>query len=1032
MKEKEFEAHIEAELTSTAGGLTKGADTYDCATALYKDTLLHFVQDTQPKKWEKYKRLVPLNTEETFIRTFNERCSKEGLLHVLRNGFDAAGARFRVCYFRPESNLNEEHEQRYRVNKVEVYRQWRYSETCTNSVDMVLVLNGIPVFALELKNQLTGQSIVNARRQWKDDRDPKERCFGFNFRILGYFCVDLYEACMTTKLEGKHTYFLPFNQGSAGAGKDGGAGNPAGSENDFATSYIWREVFCRDSLMDILERFMNVEKREEKVCGKDGKEVTVEKKMLIFPRYHQLDVVRKLVAHVKEHGSGHNYLIQHSAGSGKSNSIAWVAHRLSTLFDAQNHPIFSSVIVVTDRTVLNAQLSNTISGHDHTRGVIAAIDDEKNSQDLKDAINAGVRIIITTLQKFPVIYREVIHRVGNRYGIIIDEAHSSQGGSAAAKMKAALADTRAALEQYAEEEELDAEANDAENKLVREILSQGRHDNLSFFAFTATPKDTTLQQFCEQGPDGKWHPFHVYSMRQAIEEGFILDVLKNYTTYKTCYKLVRSVEEDEEMASSKAARLIRQYAMLHPENIRQKSEIIVETFRETTRRQIGGRGKMMVVASSRLAAVLYYRAVKEYAAEQGYTDVKPMVAFSGTVELEDGEELTESKLNVRADGTHISENQTKEEFHNNFNILIVAEKYQTGFDEKLLHTMIVDKKLRSVKCVQTLSRLNRTTYGKEDTYVLDFMNEQDEIKEAFQPFYQETMLEGDLSLDLIYQTKRDLRGFNVYHDDDVEKVATEYTRHGEQQEAACAAAITNLLIPVIDDYNEKLSDDEQYEFRRKLRALCKWYAHIGQIMRLNDLSLHKEYVFARYLIKVLPTKPGELVDVEGKIEMEYYKLEETGRGSIRLDDQKGVLVPGTDTSKGGAIDKKESLDELLKRINEAMDGNFTEADKVAARTIIAALREDTKLAASARTSDRKVFTDTIFKKSFDDTTMDCYAKSMEGFENLMKDDHKRNLLCQALAQELYRQFRSEYPKGDDKFLLAADGGESQYFINSVS
>ena len=1019
MKEKQFEAHIEASLTSPAGGLTKGADTYDCSSCLYRDTLLSFVQETQPKAWKKFARLTSRNPEEAFIKTFNERCTKDGLLHVLRHGFSAPGTRFRVCYFRPESELNEEHERLYRANKVEVYRQWYYSEKCKNSVDMVLVLNGIPVFALELKNQLTGQNIDDARKQWKNDRDPNERCFGFNFRILAYFCVDLYEACMATKLAGRHTYFLPFNQGSAGAGRNGGAGNPAGPVGDFATAYIWREVFRRDSLMDILHRFMNLETKEEKVRRRNGKEDKVVKKTLIFPRYHQLDVVRKLVAHVKAHGSGHNYLIQHSAGSGKSNSIAWVAHRLSTLFDAANQPIFSSVIVVTDRTVLDAQLRNTIAGHDHTPGVIAAIDDEKNSQDLKDAINGGARIIITTLQKFPVIYREVIHYEGRRYGIIIDEAHSSQGGSAAAKMKAALADTRAALEQYAEEEELDAEANDAENKLVQEILSQGRHDNLSFFAFTATPKDTTLQQFCEQGADGKWHPFHVYSMRQAIEEGFILDVLQNYTTYKTCCKLIRTAQENEEMASSKAARLIRQYTTLHPENIRQKAEIIAETFLETTRHKIGGKGKMMMVASSRLAAVLYFRAVKAYADEQGYAGVKPMVAFSGKVEIDD-EELTESRLNVRADGTHISEAQTKEEFHNNFNILIVAEKYQTGFDEKLLHTMIVDKKLRSVKCVQTLSRLNRTIYGKEDTYVLDFMNEQDEIREAFQPFYQETLLEGDLSYDLIYQTMRDLREFGVYHDDDVEKVAEEYKRHREQEEAQCAAAITNLLKPVIGNYG-KLGEDAQYEFRRKLRALCKWYAHIGQITRLNDLELHKEYVFARYLIKVLPTRPGELVDIEGKIELEYYKLEETGNGSIQLAGEDGVLEPGTTTAGGGGnADKKEPLDELLERINEAMGGNFTEANKVAARTIMAMLRENTSLAASARSSNMKVFMDTIFKGIFEHAAMECYVKSMEGFEDLMQDDHKRNKLREQLAQELYRQFRSEYPEPDDSPLMAAE------------
>lgn len=1016
MKEKQFEAHIEEVFTSSVGGLTKGADTYDCATALYKKTLLSFVQETQPKAWKKYKALAGSDAEDKFIRTFNERCRKEGLLHVLRKGFDAPGGSFRVCYFRPENNLNAEHEKLYLANKVEVYRQWFYSETCHKSVDMVLVLNGIPVFALELKNQQTGQNVDDAKRQWREDRDPKERCFGFNYRILGYFCIDLLEAYMATRLAGESTYFLPFNQGSAGAGKNGGKGNPKAADGDFATSHIWREVFRRDSLMDILHRFMNLESKEEKVKDKSGKESTVVKKTLIFPRYHQLDVVRKLVAHVRAHGSGHNYLIQHSAGSGKSNSIAWVAHRLSTLFGADDKPMFNSVIVVTDRTVLDSQLRDTIAGHDHTTGVIVAIDDKKNSQDLKDAINGGARIITTTLQKFPVIYREVVHAAGRRYGIIIDEAHSSQGGSAAAKMKAALADTAAALKEYAEYEELEAEANDVNNKLIQEIVSQGKHGNLSFFAFTATPKDTTLQQFCEKGADGKWQPFHIYSMRQAIEEGFILDVLQNYTTYKTCCKLIRTAEENEEVPASKAARLIRQYTMLHPENIRQKAEVIVETFLETTRHKIGGKGKMMVVAASRMAAVLYFRAVKEYAASQGYTVVKPMVAFSGSIELGD-EELTESKLNVRADGTPISETQTKSEFHHNFNILIVAEKYQTGFDEPLLHTMIVDKKLRSVKCVQTLSRLNRTAYGKEDTYVLDFMNEQEEVKEAFQPFYQETKLEGDLSYDLIYQKKRDLRQFGIYHDSDVEKVAEAYNKY--TNEVQCVASIMACMHSVLQDYSQ-LSEDAQYEFRRGLRSFAKWYAHIGQIVRLYDLSLHKEYVFARFLIPILPKTPTLRVDIEGKIRMVYYKLQETGSGSIPLAQTDGVLEVPTDTAGGGgADDKKETLDDLLQRINDAMDGNFTEANKVAARTILSMLQANASLAASARNSNKKVFVDTIFRGSFEKATRDCYKKSMEGFEDLMRDDDKRGKLCEQIANILYLSFRSAYEE-DEPVLHAAE------------
>lgn len=1008
MKEKQFEEHIEAALLSPEGGYTKGEDSYDEKNALYTGTLLSFIEETQTKEWRKFARCVSHDPEGHFLRIFNERCAKEGLLSVLRQGIRSNGVTLKVCYFKPESGLNAEHREKYAANRVEVYRQWRYSATCGNSVDMVLAVNGIPIIAFELKNQLTGQSVENAKRQWRQDRDPKETCFRFNYRILAYFCIDLFEVYMSTRLAGEKTYFLPFNQGSEGAGQNGGKGNPPAAEGEFAVSYMWKEVFQRDSMLDILHRFINLE-------GVDGKRGDINKGRLIFPRYHQLDVVRKLVNHVREHGSGHHYLIQHSAGSGKSNSIAWVAHRLASLHDREDKPIFSSIIVVTDRMVLDAQLRSTIQGHDHTLGTIVAIDDSMTSRHLKDAINDGKRIIITTLQKFPVIYQEVEHVAGRKFGVIIDEAHSSQGGSAAASMKSALADTQAALEKYAKEEEIAAEELDAENRLVREMMTHGRHENLSFFAFTATPKDTTLEQFCTKGEDGRYHPFHIYSMRQAIEEGFILDVLKNYTTYSTCYKLVRHAAENEELPSSKASRLIRRYAMLHPENIRQKAEIIVETFRDVTRHKIKGNGKMMVVSSSRLAAVLLFRAIKKYAQEEGYADVKPMVAFSGTV-MDGDEELSESKLNVRPDGSHISEAQTKEEFHRHFNILIVAEKYQTGFDEPLLHTMIVDKKLRNVKCVQTLSRLNRTAAGKEDTFVLDFVNTQEDIKTEFQPFYQETLLEGELNIDLLYQTVQEIEKFHVYDEGDVRKVVSAYMQHGD--EVANTAMLIGLLTPIIRTYQD-LQEDDQYTFRRKLRCLVRWYAHIAQIIRLNDESLHGEYIFARYLIKLLPQAPGEIVDIEDKIRMEYYKLKETAQGSIQLDKKDGVLTPGEETGAAGPPDKKDPLDELLARINKKVEADFTEND-IVLRPITQKLMKDKKLAASARTSDPNVFRE-IFRDGFRKVVMECYAESMERFDSLMMNDEKRERICSELSGELYRMYRSTYSEMEESVLEAAEG-----------
>ena len=731
---------------------------YDPQLGVYKDTLLGFIQRTQPKEWKRFLLQNKVDPERKLCLAFNNACDMDGLISVLRHGFKHRGIPFKVCYFKPESGLNQTAEALYKKNEITCNRQWFYSNDTHNSVDMVLAVNGIPVFALELKNQYTGQNVDNAKRQWMYDRDPREICFQFNKRILGYFCIDQLEVWMTTRLEGKNTYFLPFNQGSNGAGNDGGKGNPANPDG-YPTSYFWEYVFQKDSMMDIIQKFIHLQVKEEKKQMSGGSEQVTKKKRLIFPRYHQLDVVRKLIADVKKEGAGRNYLIQHSAGSGKSNSIAWTAYRLASLHDSNDESIFSSVVVVTDRTVLDEQLQETISGFDHTIGAVETIDDKKNSKDLRDAINNGARIIVTTLQKFPVIYQEVDKVAGRNFAIIVDEAHSSQTGSSAMKLKAALADTEAALREYAEIEGKAEDEIDRNDKLVQEMLTHGKHPNLSFFAFTATPKPATLEMFGSQWTDGSFHPFHIYSMRQAIEEGFILDVLQNYMTYSTCFKIAKDTPENPELPESRATKIIKKYEKLHPYNISQKSQIIVETFRETTKQKIGGKGKMMVVTDSRLAAVRYFHEIKRYIREQHYVDMDILAAFSGTVQDGD-EEYTESGLNVRKDGSHISESQTKEEFHDNFNVLVVAEKYQTGFDEPLLHTMIVDKKLKNVKAVQTLSRLNRTCPGKVDTFVLDFANKKEDILEAFQPFYQETSLEQEVNVDLIYQTEKDLVDIN--------------------------------------------------------------------------------------------------------------------------------------------------------------------------------------------------------------------------------------------------------------------------------
>ncbi len=998
--EKRFESDITAFWYSPEGGYTRNEDVYDAELGLFPATLIRFVQRTQPKAWARFEKANAQNTERKFCVAFSNAVDMDGLVSVLRHGFKHRGVTFRVCYFKPESSLNQTAAEQYAANEITCNRQWFYSSTVHNSVDVVLAVNGIPVFAFELKNPYTGQTVDNAVRQWMYDRDPREVCFRFNSRILGYFAVDHSEVWMTTELKGKDTYFLPFNQGSNGAGADGGKGNPP-NPNGYPTAYLWEQVFQKDSMMDILQKFMHLQVTEEKKLLPDGTEKVVKKKRLIFPRYHQLDVVRKLIADVSQNGTGRNYLIQHSAGSGKSNSIAWTAYRLASLHDKDNNAVFSSVIVVTDRTVLDAQLQETISGFDHTLGAVETIGEDKTSKDLRDAINAGVRIIVTTLQKFPVIYQEVDAAKGKNYAVIVDEAHSSQTGSSALKLKAALADTEDALREYAELEGKAEDEVDPEDKLVREMLIHGRHKNLSFFAFTATPKGTTLEMFGTEYEDGTFHPFHVYSMRQAIEEGFILDVLQNYMTYSTCFQIAKTIPDNPDVPGSRAAKVIKKFEELHPYNISQKAQIIVETYLGTTRHKIGGRGKMMVITSSRLAAVRYYHECKRYIEEKGYNDIGVLVAFSGAVRDND-EEYTEPRLNVRADGSHIGEAQTKAEFHENFHVLIVAEKYQTGFDEPLLHTMIVDKKLRGVKAVQTLSRLNRTCPGKTDTFVLDFINTAEDIKEAFQPFYQETMLEQEVNTDLLYAVQKKLRAYMVYTDTDIEAFCKEYFKKGKQDGNAMGR-MTSLLTPAAERYN-KLAPDERYQFRRLCRNLKKWYGYISQVVRMFDEDLHKEYVFVGYLLGLLPDVPTEKLDLEGKLKLEYYKLDKTFEGDIALDEAKGVYKPASAKSAAQPEEKKP-LDEIIEKINELYKGQFTEADKVLLSALRAKLMGDTKLKTMARTSDPQIFAESIFPKAFGTAAQDSYIESQDTYTTLFEDQAKYNAIMHALGSIIYRELR---------------------------
>lgn len=1005
--EKRFESDIETYLL-TEGGYSKGDQSnYDKERAIDINQLVAYIKETQERAWTRYEKIYKEEAINRLYKRLNDEIDTNGLLHVLRYGITDRGIKFKIASFRPESTLNEKIIKDYQANRITVTRQFAYSTENNNTLDMVLSLNGIPIVALELKNQFKGQSVENGKKQFMYDRDPREKIFQFNKRILVYFAVDLYEVWMTTRLNGKDTYFLPFNQGSNGAGEVGGAGNPE-NPNGYATSYVWEKVLQKDSLMNILHRFMHLDVEKKKVI-QNGKEKTKTSAKLIFPRYHQLDVVRKLVHHVRLKGSGENYLIQHSAGSGKSNSIAWLAYHLASLHNDNNESIFTSVIIVTDRTVLDRQLQETISSFDHTSGLVETIGENKTSKDLRDAINDGKRIIVTTLQKFPVIYEEVEVNKGNRFAIIVDEAHSSQTGTSAKKLKAALADPVEALKEYAEiEGEEEAKALDFEDKIVKELLTHGKHKNLSFFAFTATPKQKTLEMFGTKQPDGSFRPYHIYSMRQAIEEGFILDVLQNYMTYKTSYKIAKDTPDNPELPTTQGVKAIRRYGSLHPYNLQQKTAIMVEHFRNITRHKIGGRAKAMVVTASRLHAVRYFFEFKNYIKKKGYEDMDVLVAFSGVVNDGD-QEYRESSLNKTKDGKKISENQLKEAFHTvDFNVLVVAEKYQTGFDEPLLHTMFVDKKLSGVKAVQTLSRLNRTYPGKVDTFILDFVNEAEDIKAAFQPFYEVTELGKEIDVNLIYDTRTKLRKYKIYNDQDIEKLNKIYFKDGKQTEKDLGK-MASALIPIINRYKE-LDEETQYEFRVTVRNFNKWYSYITQLTRMFDKELHEEYIFTSYLIKFIPKNKSDQVSIEDKIKLEYYKLEETFKGEIVLEKSSDYVLKNPEKIDTWIKppEEEDTLENIIQRVNERFEGKFTESDRVIVEGIYKkAVKENEKLRKFARNNDEEIFNRSIFPDVFEKVAQELYIEQMNAYSKLFEDRSFYNAVLDAVAKEAYKELRSE-------------------------
>ena len=908
---------------------------YDRGLCLILADVVDHLLATQPKVWEQLRQHHGADVKPRFLGRLSREIGRRGALDVLRNGVKDSGCKFRLAYFRPASGLNEELQRLHAANLFAVVRQLRFSEQGDQSLDLALFLNGIPIFTAELKNPLTGQDVEDAIRQYRNDRDPREPLFAYG-RCLAHFAVDPELVFVTTQLAGPATRFLPFNQG-----RFGGAGNPPvpPTRAGFPTDYLWERIWARDSVLDLVRQFIHEVEAEDDRGRKTGA------RFLIFPRYQQLDCVRRLVSHARDHGPGERYLIQHSAGSGKSFTIAWLAHRLSVLHDSDDRRVFDSVVVVTDRRVLDRQLQHTIRQFEQTLGVVENID--QTSRQLREALEAGRTIIVTTLQKFPVIAEQIGELPGQRFAVIVDEAHSSQSGESTKSLKAVLA--AGSLEE-AEQEEAGAETpeEELEERVLEEIRSRGRLPNLSTFAFTATPKPKTLELFGRKRPDGTFEPFHRYSMRQAIEEGFILDVLASYTTYKAYWRLLKKIEDDPRYDKRQAEYLLKSFVELHPHAIREKITICVEHFATKVESAIGGKAKAMIVTRSRLHAVRTKLALDSYLAEKGHP-WKALVAFSGTVN-DGGESYTESGMNSAGQDHVVGERQTAAEFEKpEYRFLVAANKFQTGFDQPLLHTMYVDKKLGGVNAVQTLSRLNRTHPGKQGTMVVDFANEADEIRKAFEPYYETTLLSEETDPNLLYEVQERLLDFGVFTMDDVETFARLYFDPKATQDGLYAA-----LEPARQRFVE-IDNDEGHDFRGQLVDYVRLYAFLSQVLTFADTDLEKLYVFARHLRRLLPAGREELPrEVQQNIDVESFRIQRTSRGRIGLDRQGQPLEPAGTKSPGGAPGQElEALSRIIEALNERFGLNLGDEHRVTLDQIRSALDNDAGLDASARVNTRE-------------------------------------------------------------------------------
>lgn len=988
LSEKQYQRYIIDELVNNNGYIERKATAFDRYLAIDRELLFKFLWDTQADTMEALKKIYKSALEDTIVNYLNAEMTKTkgSLLSVLKHGVELANYRLYLMYTRPATTFNKELLQKYEKNIFSVMEEVWASDK--ERIDLVIFLNGLAIMSFELKCNMAGQSYEDAIYQYRTERNPKTRLFLFKAGCLVNFAMDLNEVYMTTKLDGQSTFFLPFNMGN-GEGVNAGKGNPT-FEDRYSVSYMWDDILKKDTVLDLINKFifLQVKESEDELTGK--KKI---KETIIFPRYHQLDVIRQVLADVRVNRTTQNYLIQHSAGSGKTNSIAWLAHRLSSLHDADNNIIFDNIIIVTDRVVVDRQLQAAITGMEHKAGLIRVMDDKCTSADLALALKGNTKIIATTIQKFPYIVDNVTGLKEKRFAVIIDEAHSSTAGKdmAAITMTLGKGDV-----------DIDTEATvDTEDIIVDEISRNGKQPNVSMFAFTATPKPTTLQLFGKVNAKGQRQAFHIYSMKQAIEEGFILDVLQNFTEYQTFYQINKEIEEDPRCKTVDAKRQIARFVELHETNISQRIEVIIEHFRTTVMGELGGMAKAMVITASRQSAVKYRQALEDYITRKGYTDIRALVAFSGKVTLPDDEtEYTEGSLNG------FSEDKLTTEFDkDDYKVLLVANKYQTGFDQPKLCAMYVLKKLRGVNAVQTLSRLNRICppFDKK-TFVLDFVNKYEDIVGAFKPYHTTTLLANSVTPSAVYDLEAKLDAYTVLDPSDIDS-AVEYLYQGESN--AAIKKKLNFYFKRAKNRIEQYDILKQLEVVAVMRHFIRFYEFLIQVSCFEDVELHKKYLFVNYLMSYIDIKhPGGGYNLDGKIKASNFvqKKGEEHKGEkivadpiVKLPTAETIVLPE---------DKQERLSVIIAEINsktgKAYDNDVAIKAMLQIRDL---LMKSERLRTSAKTNTIQDFEFSYFD-DIDDALIEGLSQNQDFFSLLLNNEEIKHQVLGIFTDEIYKSLRN--------------------------